>query len=398
LAGDLDITDPLDILTTPINGIAPIMTIDASHLEDRVFDVHPRVRVTMSNLIIQNGQLGDGGVGIRNQGNLDLSNVIVRFNKSLSRGGGIENAGILTLVNSTIGGNETAASDGIYPTKGGGIWNEGRLRLIDSSVSDNVSDVGGGIFNSSSATDTVDIVRSTVSRNDARLGLGAGLHNEAGPNVPVYIENSTFSGNHAYQGAFHGGAIWNDGTIGLLHSTVHDNLSGLHADANGAFILVNTIIAEKYSYSCTGSGIFSTIGRNLDSDNTCQLNPAIGDIPGVDPLLGPLQSNGGPTETHALLAGSPAIDAADSTFCLPIDQRGIARPQGAGCDIGAYELPARRVPRGESAENGRQHLFLEDQCPLLARCALPGAVFIRAPLLSSSFGFSVRIGRTCDGV
>ena len=78
-------------------------------------------------------------------------------------------------------------------------------------------------------------------------------------------------------------------------------------------------------------------GHNLDSDNTCNLS-SVGDLPNTDPLLGPLQDNGGPTETHALLPESPAIDAGDNAACPSTDQRGIIRPQGSACDIGAFEL------------------------------------------------------------
>jgi hypothetical protein len=82
--------------------------------------------------------------------------------------------------------------------------------------------------------------------------------------------------------------------------------------------------------------IIESDGHNLDSDGSCFLT-ATGDLPKRNPLLGPLAFNGGPTETEALLAGSPAIDAGAADGCPQYDQRGVVRPQGAGCDIGAYE-------------------------------------------------------------
>jgi hypothetical protein len=85
--------------------------------------------------------------------------------------------------------------------------------------------------------------------------------------------------------------------------------------------------------------IIQSAGHNLDSDGSCFLT-ATGDLPKHNPLLGPLAFNGGPTETQALLAGSPAIDAGATDGCPQFDQRGVARPQGRACDIGAYE----RVP------------------------------------------------------
>ena len=100
----------------------------------------------------------------------------------------------------------------------------------------------------------------------------------------------------------------------------------------------HTIIAGNVPGDCSG-GVVS-LGFNLDSDNTCNLSPST-DLPGTDPLLGPLQDNGGPTETHALLPGSPAIDlslAIGEPCGGGTDQRGVPRPQGLGCDIGAFEV------------------------------------------------------------
>jgi hypothetical protein len=89
---------------------------------------------------------------------------------------------------------------------------------------------------------------------------------------------------------------------------------------------------------------YTVSDHSLDSDNSCVLIGP-GDLPGVAPLLGPLANNGGPTDTHALLAGSPAIDAGG--ICAPTDQRGVTRPQGPACDIGAFEAPA--TPEGQIA-------------------------------------------------
>lgn len=107
---------------------------------------------------------------------------------------------------------------------------------------------------------------------------------------------------------------------------------------SGKAWLVNTIVTNHTTCDCCwANGLMTSGGRNLDSDNTCNLTAA-GDQPGVNPVLGALANNGGPTRTHALLSGSPAIDTADSSFCPSIDQRWWKRPSGDGCDIGAYEL------------------------------------------------------------
>src|SRR5438105_15409294 len=104
---------------------------------------------------------------------------------------------------------------------------------------------------------------------------------------------------------------------------------------------MNTIIAGNTTSKGPGdcnvqAMIIESTGHNLDSDGSCFLT-ATGDLPKRDPLLGPLADNGGPSETQALLPGSPAIDAGAADGCPQHDQRGIARPQGAGCDMGAYE-------------------------------------------------------------
>lgn len=101
--------------------------------------------------------------------------------------------------------------------------------------------------------------------------------------------------------------------------------------------LTATIVANQLAGGDCNT-IITSFGFNLDSDSSCGLS-GTGDQSGVDPLLGPLQNNGGPTETHALLTGSPAIDAVTSGCPPPAtDQRGIARAQGPACDIGAYEV------------------------------------------------------------
>jgi hypothetical protein len=104
--------------------------------------------------------------------------------------------------------------------------------------------------------------------------------------------------------------------------------------------LTNTIITGNQWYACEwhASGAVSLVsgGHNLVQDDSC--NPVATDQSFTDALLGPLADNGGPTWTHALLPGSPAIDAADDAVCPATDQRGVLRPQGAACDIGSYEL------------------------------------------------------------
>jgi hypothetical protein len=137
-----------------------------------------------------------------------------------------------------------------------------------------------------------------------------------------------------------------------LNSTIANNVAPDWAPSTlfigqfgGGFVptltLTNTIITGNQWYACEkfASGTTGNVvsgGNNLVQDDSC--NPVGSDLIVGDALLGPLADNGGPTLTHALLSGSPALDAADPAACPATDQRGVARPQGAGCDVGAFEL------------------------------------------------------------
>jgi hypothetical protein len=185
-------------------------------------------------------------------------------------------------------------------------------------------------------------------------GFGAGGIGNGGT---LTLTNSTVSGNNATQS---GGGIVNFGTLILTNGTVAYNSAGRWAGgisngAGGSTDLTNTIIGGNTATSSPDCGHpfgipITSLGFNLISDGSgCDLTVVSGDQVGttatpIDPLLSPLQDNGGLTQTHALLAGSPAIDAA-SGDCPPpaTDQRGVARPQGAKCDIGAFELIAIQV-------------------------------------------------------
>jgi uncharacterized repeat protein (TIGR01451 family) len=181
------------------------------------------------------------------------------------------------------------------------------------------------------------IRKSTIDHNQATAG--GGVDHRGGS---LQITNTTISGNNATD---NGGGIHNAFGVYLTNVTLVDNA----ADGNGGGIFnneanaypINTIIAMNQALdgNCASSEFANMVsqGHNIDDDNTCNLS-AVGDIPGTDPLLGPLQDNGGMTATHALLEGSPAINQADDNDCPSTDQRNVSRPQGLGCDIGAYEL------------------------------------------------------------
>ena len=189
----------------------------------------------------------------------------------------------------------------------------------------------GGIYNANNGEVTVS--NSTFFNNDAH---GGGIYTFSGM---VIVSNSTFYSNSGYEG----GGIYNRyGTMIVRNTTFSDNTYGGIYNEAGMTTLKNTIVANSpMGGNCTGA--ITDGGGNLSyPDVTC---------PGIngDPKLGPLQNNGGPTQTMALLSGSAALDAANDAICAapPInnrDQRGVIRPQGLHCDIGAYEAEQAPTP------------------------------------------------------
>ena len=214
-------------------------------------------------------------VSVAGSGNLTLNATTISGGR-LGSGGGIFNQGMLTLNNSTVSGN-SAPVDGAS-SNGGGISSVGTAMLNNSTVSGNIARNGGGISSFGTLT----------------------------------LNNSTVSGNTGESGA------------------------GLRVRI-GTAILNNSIVANNVGGDCDGT--LTSAGNNLDSDGSCGL-AAPGDIPSGMANLGPLQINApGNTATHALGTGSHAIDAGNcSGGAITIDQRGVARPQGVACDIGAFEL------------------------------------------------------------
>jgi len=250
-------------------------------------------------------------------------------------GSGIENYGVLTVNNSLVSSNTA--------TYGGGISNNGVLTVNNSLVSSNTATYGGGIHNSFG---TAMVSNSTFSDNIAHdgstIGTGGGFQS-GGDTANSVFTNVTFSGNQANGTADDGGGaimLYHAGNITLIHTTLISNSTatsggGISIASTGVITSSNSIIANSTNGGDCNGTVTST-GYNLDSDGTCGL-AGTGDISNADPLLDALADNGGDTFTHALLPGSPAIDAGDCTSGPALDQRGIARPQDTTCDIGAYE-------------------------------------------------------------
>jgi hypothetical protein len=287
-----------------------------------------------------------GGGIINYYATLTATDCTISGNYSAGSGGGIVNVGMLTLTNCTVSGNSCLSA-------GGGLKNDsGTLTVTDSTVSGNSAFGDGGIDNSGTLT----INSSTVSGNSATLGYGGGISN----NGTLTINSSTVSGNSEYQpDESHGGGIDNGGTLTINSSTITgnsvsgggDRAGGGIYNSFGTFTLFDTIVAGNTAATGpdlddTTSG-FSSLGHNLIGDGADATGYLPSDLVGtaqnpIDPRLGPLQDNGGPTFTMALLPGSPAINAGDPTGAPMWDQRGPGYPRVVNgmIDIGAYEHQA----------------------------------------------------------
>ena len=229
-------------------------------------------------------------------------------------------------VTATVAGL-SITNGGESPGAGGGIYNDHSTLAIDHcTVSDNLGSVGGGVYNDGySGIATLTVTNSTFSGNSVgapyMVGSGGGIYNNGSyGSATLTIANSTFSGNSA---GYHGGGIYNGSGMVTIRHTI------LNAGAWG----------ENLS---NAYGSMSSLGYNLSSDNGGGSLTATGDQINTDPMLGPLQDNGGSTFTHELLSGSPAINAGDPSFTPPpdYDQRGsgFQRVFNGRVDIGAFEV------------------------------------------------------------
>jgi hypothetical protein len=302
-----------------------------------------RGNLTLNHSTVSGNMVGGG---IQNNGQLTLNNSIVNGNT----GGGIFNlSGTVTLNESTVSGNSS--------TQGGGITNFDTLILNDSTVSGNslinmelssiIFDVGDGAGIWTGFSSTLTLNNSTVSGNtingttppdsyEVYAARGSGIFSSYGT---VTLQESTVTGNSISSssggtlGLSGGGIYMAGGTLNLSHSLVSGNAAQNDGDEISAW-------TGNYNRApaTINSNDFNLIGHDGNA-GTRNFTPSGSDIVPSQPLsaiLGPLADNGGPTLTHALLMGSPAVDAAPTGPAT--DQRGISRPQGPAFDIGAFEL------------------------------------------------------------
>ncbi len=343
-----------------------------------------------SNQGLSGSVSGIGGGAFNYQGTLTLNSSRVFSNTTIGAGGGIYNyngsgsGNSLVIMNNNVIHNNVA-----YNSAGGGIYNEttqgssnSLVILTNSTISSNTTSIGGGVYNRSydGGNASITLINSTISNNVANSTAGA-IYNESdwgGSASSAILKNSTVSGNTAGTGS------------GIYNISDHGG--------KAIFTMTNTLIASNFpGGNCFNSlGMIVSNGYNLENGNTCSLiHPS--DIPNTNPLLGPLQDNGGATLTHALLPGSPAINAGDNVTCAAtpingVDQRGF--PRDAACDIGAYEASAPVLTLAKTAnlstvipgERITYTLVISNNGPISATQAvisdtLPIGLFLAGPVM-----------------
>ena len=253
------------------------------------------------------------------------------------QGGILASGGSLHIENSRIMGNDAT---GAFYDEGGGVYAWGRMVISNTAVYSNSGQFGGGIY----ARAAVTITHSAIYSNTAsESGGGVNISINEGTNSAT-LHNSTISGNYAPTAG--GLDVASAGTaVSLRHVTIANNHTAVGSNTPGGLSLAlgvtvnlaNSIIAQNGGSSqCNSAVNVTSLGGNVVGDGSCGATAA-SDQAHTNPLLGPLQANGGSTWTHALLGGSKAVDSAETAHCLPTDQRHTPRPIGPACDSGAYE-------------------------------------------------------------
>jgi hypothetical protein len=380
---DDETTGDLNILTsmTIVGGNPATAVIDGNGAvtNDRAIRIEAGV-VTISGVTIRNGVAlipsssdpaaeRGGGVYVASRSTLVLSHSVVDGNTATDRGGGLYvDGGIVSVSDSSFDDNKSGEGGAIYKAAGALTVERSTIGSTLAFTGGNDGWHGGGIYDAGDIDSRTLIANTAVVGNGAELGGGLYL----GGAGAVTIQNVTVSHNRVGGFGGYGGGIYanTSGPIAVLNSTISENRvgpsvgAGIYVFPNSAapnlVTLRNTIVAGNtgfeanfpqppqpppYPYPADCSGKIVSDGDNLlGSTDSCLV---LGTVEVGDPLLGPLQDNGGPTRTQALLPGSPAIDAVELDGCrdslgapLTSDQRGFARPNGGACDIGAFEASA----------------------------------------------------------
>jgi len=372
LMGDLDINASMRLVGLG----APGSTIIDGKRNDRVIDIHgPNVQVSIENVTLINGYRSLGGALKCSSAVIDLKGVALEYSIAEQFGGGIfGNECTISMTDTRVahnyailGGGGLAAMDGSFIINGssiadndanynggGGIFAENTtLDITSSEIIDNqVTGGDGGGIRLSSTNSALALKDSLVAGNNS-LAIAGGIYAFEG--TSLLIRNSTISGNTAGLGS---GGVETRIPTTIEYSTIAHNIvtyntemfggAGLVVNYPGQVSVSNSILANNDDQSINalddcaqnGEGTITSLGYNLVERNDGCVFGGAGHITGQDPLLGALQDNGGPTRTHALLVGSPAIDA--GTPALPMfsyDQRGAGFPRVifGRVDIGAFE-------------------------------------------------------------
>ena len=281
-------------------------------------------------LIVENGSTISGNTsdsaigGLLNSGEATVSDSFIQGNSAVSSTGALFSSGEMTLRDTVIENN----SD-----DGNTFSNAGEMELINVTYRDNTDAISNGFFGE-------DVGIMTISSSTITGNSRDGLENSS----EMTLINSTVSGNGDTGVVNETFSNRLEATLTVLYSTVANNTVGVD-NQSGTVSLEGSIVADNdftdpsdagEGQNCRGN--VSSEGYNLDTDGTCNLGQET-DLSNVEAQLGPLQDNGGPTFTLALQEGSPAIDAIPTEVCdVGTDQRGVSRPQGEACDIGAFEV------------------------------------------------------------
>lgn len=370
--GDIDITDSVTIQGPG----AAALTVSGNNASRIFYLYNPSaaLQVTISGLTLTQGSANFGGAIVDFDEDLTLDSMVLDNNDGTVLGGALAATGVnmdIVIRDSVLSGNSSLTTHGgaIYideaasvlidnsqitgnssAADGGGIYfydPDGAITIRDSTISGNsATGLGGGLYiYDTDAPNTTLITASTISGNQAgNVGGGAYFY---GNDTALTIENSTISGNQA---TFAGGAVflYLYGGQAVRHSTVAGN--NATTQGGGLFTyfssaeLDHVVVADNVSAAdadvATGVGSFDTAFSLIETPGTASINDNGGNLFSVDPQLGPLANNGGPTETHLPAATSPAVNAGDAAFAPPptTDQRGLARVAGGRIDMGSVEL------------------------------------------------------------